>query len=37
MPEAADEVHERMSLLQFVREVVEPYAGEPRRCGSRRW
>ena len=22
-----DEVHERMSLLQFVREVVEPYAG----------
>jgi two-component system sensor histidine kinase RegB len=27
MPDAADEVHERMSLLQFVREVVEPYAG----------
>jgi len=26
MPDAADEVHERMSLLQFVREVVEPYA-----------
>jgi two-component system sensor histidine kinase RegB len=25
-PDAADEVHERMSLLQFVREVVEPYA-----------
>jgi two-component system sensor histidine kinase RegB len=28
MPAAADEVHERMSLLQFVREVVEPYAKE---------
>ena len=27
-PDAIDEVHERMSLLQFVREVVEPYAGE---------
>src|SRR4029077_15359194 len=27
-PEATDQVHERMSLLQFVREVVEPYAGE---------
>ena len=27
-PDAVDEVHERMSLLQFVREVVEPYAGE---------
>ncbi|HZZ88706.1 MAG TPA: ActS/PrrB/RegB family redox-sensitive histidine kinase [Caulobacteraceae bacterium] len=27
MPAATDEVHERMSLLQFVREVVEPYAG----------
>ncbi len=27
-PDAGDEVHERMSLLQFVREVVEPYAGE---------
>jgi two-component system sensor histidine kinase RegB len=26
-PDATDEVHERMSLLQFVREVVEPYAG----------
>ena len=26
MPDASDEVHERMSLLQFVREVVEPYA-----------
>jgi two-component system sensor histidine kinase RegB len=26
MPAATDEVHERMSLLQFVREVVEPYA-----------
>jgi len=24
--DATDEVHERMSLLQFVREVVEPYA-----------
>ena len=28
MPDATDEVNERMSLLQFVREVVEPYAGE---------
>jgi two-component system sensor histidine kinase RegB len=28
MPDASDEVHERMSLLQFVREVVEPYAGQ---------
>jgi two-component system, sensor histidine kinase RegB len=28
MPNASDEVHERMSLLQFVREVVEPYAGQ---------
>ena len=27
-PETGDDVHERMSLLQFVREVVEPYAGE---------
>jgi two-component system sensor histidine kinase RegB len=26
MPAANDEVHERMSLLQLVREVVEPYA-----------
>ncbi|HXQ13601.1 MAG TPA: ActS/PrrB/RegB family redox-sensitive histidine kinase [Caulobacteraceae bacterium] len=26
MPATTDEVHERMSLLQFVREVVEPYA-----------
>jgi two-component system sensor histidine kinase RegB len=26
MPEASDEVHERMSLLQFVSEVVQPYA-----------
>jgi two-component system, sensor histidine kinase RegB len=26
-PDATDEVHERMSLLQFLREVVEPYAG----------
>ncbi len=25
-PEASDAVHERMSLLQFLREVVEPYA-----------
>jgi two-component system sensor histidine kinase RegB len=24
-PEASDAVHERLSLLQFVREVVEPY------------
>ncbi len=27
-PEASDVVHERMILLQLVREVVEPYAGE---------
>jgi len=27
-PDAGDAVHERMSLLQFVREVVEPYAGK---------
>jgi two-component system sensor histidine kinase RegB len=27
-PDAVDEVHERMSLLQFVREVVEPYAAK---------
>ena len=27
-PETADAVHERMSLQQLVREVVEPYAGE---------
>ena len=27
-PEAADALHERMTLLQFVREVVEPYAGK---------
>jgi two-component system sensor histidine kinase RegB len=27
MPDATDQVHERMSLLQFVREVVEPYGG----------
>ncbi|MHB8527913.1 MAG: ActS/PrrB/RegB family redox-sensitive histidine kinase [Caulobacteraceae bacterium] len=26
-PEASDAVHERMSLLQFVREVIEPYQG----------
>jgi len=26
-PDTGDEMHERMSLLQFVREVVEPYAG----------
>jgi len=25
-PDTGDELHERMSLLQFVREVVEPYA-----------
>ena len=25
-PDAGDAMHERMSLLQFVREVVEPYA-----------
>ncbi len=29
MPEAADALHERMSLLQFLREVVEPYADKP--------
>ena len=28
-PEAADALHERMSLLQFLREVVEPYASKP--------
>jgi two-component system sensor histidine kinase RegB len=28
MPETSDEVHERMSLLQFVSEVVQPYATE---------
>jgi len=28
MPESADAVHERMSLQQLVREVVEPYANE---------
>ncbi len=28
MPETTDNVHERMSLLQFLREVVEPYAKE---------
>ncbi|HEY2709284.1 MAG TPA: ActS/PrrB/RegB family redox-sensitive histidine kinase [Caulobacteraceae bacterium] len=27
-PTTGDEVHERMSLLQFLREVVEPYAAE---------
>lgn len=27
-PAAADDVHERMSLLQFLSEVVEPYAKE---------
>ncbi len=27
-PDTGDEVHERVSLLQFVRDVVEPYAGE---------
>ena len=32
-PDAGDEVHERMSLLQFVREVVEPYAGAERGAG----
>ncbi|MFI4975631.1 MAG: ActS/PrrB/RegB family redox-sensitive histidine kinase [Caulobacterales bacterium] len=29
-PEANDAVHERMSLLQFVREVLAPYATEDR-------
>ncbi len=29
-PEASDAVHERMSLLQFVREVLEPYTAEER-------
>ena len=28
LPDASDTVHERMSLLQFLREVVEPYAKE---------
>jgi two-component system sensor histidine kinase RegB len=28
MPASSDEVHERMSLLQFLREVVEPYANK---------
>jgi two-component system sensor histidine kinase RegB len=28
-PEAADALRERMSLVQFVRELVEPYAGDP--------
>ena len=28
MPEASDALHERMSLLQFVREVLEPYEGK---------
>jgi two-component system sensor histidine kinase RegB len=28
-PDAGDAMHERMSLLQFVREVVEPYAQAP--------
>ena len=27
-PDTGDAVHERLSLLQLVREVVEPYAGE---------
>ncbi|MFI4933860.1 MAG: ActS/PrrB/RegB family redox-sensitive histidine kinase [Caulobacterales bacterium] len=27
-PDTGDQVHERMSLIQFVREVVEPYAAE---------
>ncbi len=27
-PATTDEVHERMSLLQFLREVIEPYARE---------
>ena len=27
-PETGDQVHERMSLLQFVSEVVRPYVGE---------
>ncbi len=28
-PERQDALHERMSLLQFVREIVEPYAKSP--------
>lgn len=28
-PDAGDAMHERMSLLQFLREVVEPYGGKP--------
>ena len=28
-PERRDALHERMSLLQFVREIVEPYAKAP--------
>lgn len=28
-PDAQDEVHERMSLLQFVHEVIEPHADSP--------
>jgi len=28
-PEAADTLRERMTLLQFVRELVAPYAGDP--------
>lgn len=27
-PDTGDEVHERLTLLQFVKEVVEPYAAE---------
>ena len=27
-PDTGDSMHERLSLLQFVREVVEPYRGE---------
>jgi len=27
-PDAGDAMHERMTLLQFVREVVEPYVGK---------
>ena len=26
-PERRDEIHERLSLLQFVREIIEPFAG----------
>ena len=29
-PEASDVVHERMTLLQLVRQIVAPYAGETR-------